>query len=159
MPTAFRSCKCIKTTNTRAISANCSWIANGMSPSDIKSLQAANLVPLANPPANSWNWVGDTGMKGALVQTINSYVGQNFVLPLFQPVNAGVPNANSYQAAVGNGSQYFYNIVQFVGVQIMPSPKNNGQVIMQPAAIVDPNAIFDPTTVTPAGNSSGVVTT
>lgn len=140
-------------------SVETSWIANGMSPSDIKSLQAANLVPLANPPANSWNWIGDTGMKGALVQTINSYVGQNFVLPLFQPVNGGVPNANSYQAAVGNGSQYFYNIVQFVGVQIMPSPKNNGQVIMQPAAIVDPNAIFDPTTVTPAGNSSGVVTT
>jgi Flp pilus assembly protein TadG len=136
-----------------------SWITNGASPSDIKALQTANLIPLADHPANTWNWVGDTGMKSSLVSTLNNYVGQNFVLPLFQPVNAGVPNPSNYQPAVGNGSQYYFNIVQFVGVQIMPSPKNNGQVIIQPAAIIDPNAVFNPGSVTPAGTSSQVVTT
>jgi Flp pilus assembly protein TadG len=136
-----------------------SWLTNGATPSDVQNLQNANLIPLSAHPANAWNWVGDTGMKGSLVMTVNNYVGQTYVLPLFQPVNPGTPNPSSYQPAVGNGSQYFYNIVQFVGVQIMPSPKNNGEVIMQPAAVIDPNAVFDPTTVTPAGSSSQVITT
>jgi hypothetical protein len=133
-----------------------SWVDNGMAPSDTKAILAANLLPLSNHPANTWDWIGDTGLKASLIMDINNYVGKSFMLPLFQPYNASTSN---YQAGVGQGANYFYDIVQFVGVTIVQPSDTNKQVMVQPAAVMDPNAIFLPGTLAPAGTSSQLITT
>ena len=137
------------------------WVQNGASPSDIQALISANLIPLANHPANTWDWQGDTGFKASLVMTINNYVGQTFMLPLFTPVNAGTAanNYSDYQAGTGNGSHYYYDIVQFVAVTIQQPSSSNRQVVVQPAAMIEPNAILNPATIAPVGTSSQLVTT
>jgi Flp pilus assembly protein TadG len=132
------------------------WVDNGMSSADIKALTSNSLIPLSSHNPIGWDWQGATGFKASLVSTINSHTSQSYLMPLFTPANASQAN---YAAGQGQGSNYFYNIVQFVGVQIMPSPSNNGQVIVQPAAVIDPNAIFNQSTVVPAGNTSQLVTT
>jgi Flp pilus assembly protein TadG len=132
------------------------WVDNGMAPSDVKSLQAANLIPLSNHPGNTWDWQGDTGFKASLVMDINNYVGKSFLLPLFQPV---ISNPLLYQAAVGQGANTFYDIVAFVGVTIVQPSSSNSQVVIQPAAVIDPNAVFLPGSVVPAGTSSQLITT
>ena len=41
----------------------------------------------------SWNWVGDTGMKTAVLHTLDAYVGQTYLLPLFKyPLAASPPH-------------------------------------------------------------------
>lgn len=137
-------------------STESAWINNGVTSSDIQALKDNKLLPLSSHNSSSWDWQGDTGMKDSLVMDINAKVGQTFILPLFTPVNSSQAN---YAAAQGQGSNAFYNIVQFVGIQIVPSPSNNQQVIVQPAAIIDPNAVFNQSTVVPAGNASQLVTT
>ena len=132
------------------------WVDNGISSSDISALVSSNLIPLSQHSSKNWDWAGDTGLKASLIMDINNYVGQTFILPLFNPVNS---SAGNYQAAQGTGANATYQVVQFVGIQILPSPNNNGEVIVQPAAVVDPNAIFVQSTVTPAGTSSQLVTT
>jgi hypothetical protein len=57
---------------------------------------------------------------------------------------------------VGQGANYFYNIVEFVAVTIVPN--NNGGVSVQPAAYIDPNIVFSGNAV-PAGTSSSLMTT
>jgi Flp pilus assembly protein TadG len=132
------------------------WVDNGIASSDIKALTDNKLIPLSSHNPNNWDWQGDTGFKASLVSDINGHTGQTYILPLFAPANASQAN---YAAGQGQGSNYFYNIVQFVGIQIMPSGDNNGQVIVQPAAVLDPNAIFNQSTVVPAGNAGQLVTT
>ena len=122
-----------------------SWITSGMSQSDLQNLlnnSAADqtpLIPLSQHNANilpsastdglgSWNWVGDTGMKTSVLHTLEGYVGDTFILPLFQPLN-GTPGS-AYTAGNGNGSHYYYNIVKFVAVQIIYV--DNKSVIVQP---------------------------
>jgi Flp pilus assembly protein TadG len=119
------------------------WMANGMSSSDLSALQSANLIPLSEHPANTWDWTGDTGFKSSLVQTVNqynvsSYPNQTYLLPLFTPYNSSSTN---YQAGVSQGSSYMYDIVQFVGIKIMPGG-GNSQIIVQPAAVIPPGAVF-----------------
>jgi Flp pilus assembly protein TadG len=130
------------------------WVDNGMAPSDFAALQAANLIPLSAHNANSWDWLGDTGFKASLVMDINSYVGKSFLLPLFTPYNA---DSNNYQAGTGNGSHYNYNIVQFVGVKIVDGGGNR-QILIQPAAVSDPSAVFSGNPA-PAGSTGTVMTT
>jgi hypothetical protein len=132
------------------------WVNNGVPSSDIQDLATNNLIPLSNHNPSQFNWQGDTGMKASLIMAINAEVGNTYLIPLYTPVNSSQAN---YQAASGNGANAFYSIVQFVGVQIMPSPSNNGEVVVQPAAVVDPNAIFAAGTVAPAGTSASLVTT
>jgi hypothetical protein len=132
------------------------WVDNGISSSDVNALVNNKLIPLSQHNTSKWDWTGDTGLKASLIMDINNYVGKTFLLPLFNPVDSSVQN---YQAATGKGANAAYQIVQFVGVQIMQSPDNNGQVVIQPAAVIDPNAIFVQSTVTPAGTSGQLVTT
>jgi hypothetical protein len=124
------------------------WVDNGMSQSDLKTLLSNSasdqtpLVPLSQhnssilPGAStdgmgSWNWVGDTGMKTDLLHDISNYVGQSFLLPLFKPLNS---SQSSYAAGNGNGSQYYYNIVQFVSVKVISSDNaNKGGLVVQPS--------------------------
>jgi hypothetical protein len=137
-------------------STESSWVTNGMSSSDLSALQGANLIPLSNHPANTWDWVGDTGFKASLVSTINSYPGKTFWLPLFQPYDA---SSATYSAGTGQGSHYYYDIVQFVGVTIMPGGGNR-QVLVEPAAINDASAVFTGSLVPAgAGTSTSITTT
>jgi hypothetical protein len=130
------------------------WIANGMAPSDAQALIDNNLIPLSSHPANTWDWNGENGFKASNVMDMNALVGQTFLIPLFQPVNAGTPNASNYQAGSGNGSHYFFDVVQFVAVTIMPVSSTNSQIVVQPAAYIDPSAVFAPGSVVPMGTSS-----
>jgi hypothetical protein len=135
------------------------WINNGMAPSDVQALIDNNLIPLSNHPANTWDWNGENGFKAKNVMDMNARVGTTFLLPLFQPVNSGTPNPSTYQAGTGNGSHYFYDVVQFVGVTIMPVSDRNRLIVVQPAAYIDPSAVFNAPTVVPMGTSSSFSTT
>jgi hypothetical protein len=115
------------------------WVTNGLSQSDMNGLVANNLIPLTSR-ANDWNWVGNTGMKNSLVSTIESYAGSTFLMPLFQPYNNGTPNASNYTAGTGQGSNYYFNPVAWVGVTVVPAP--HGTVWVQPGAYLDPNVVF-----------------
>jgi Flp pilus assembly protein TadG len=122
------------------------WVNNGISSSDLNALTNANLIPLSAHDSTKWDWQGDTGMKQSLVSTINNYVGTTFILPLFNPYSP----APSYSAGTGNGSHYYYQIVQFVAVKIMPD--SGGGVTVQPAAVVEPNAVM--INIAPAGTGT-----
>lgn len=65
--------------------------------------------------------------------------------------------AQPYEPGVGQGSNYYFNIVQFVGVKIMPPPDVNREVILQPTAFLEPFGTF--TGLQPAGTHSSLVTT
>jgi hypothetical protein len=119
------------------------WIQNGIGPAQIAALTAAGLIPLSAHNPNLWNWLGDTGFKSDNVQTMNSNVGRTFILPLFTPYSTDT-SPGGYQAGVGTGSGYNYNIVQFVGVRIVQPPNANRQVYLQPAAVLDPALVFNP---------------
>jgi Flp pilus assembly protein TadG len=135
-------------------STEAGWVNNGMTASDLAALQSAGLVPLSGHNPTSWDWIGETGFKASLVMDINSYVGKTFVMPLFTPYNASSTN---YQAGTGQGANYYYNVVQLVGVTIMPGGGNR-QIIIAPAAITDPSFVLagDPA---PAGTTSTTMTT
>ena len=130
------------------------WVNNGAAASDIQALQKANLIPLSKHSASAWDWQGDTGFKQSLVSAINGQAGNDYLLPLFTPYT---PSPN-YQAANGNGSNTFYNIVQFVGIQIVTGPSNKG-VYVQPVANIVPSAVFLTGSIVPAGTTSSLVTT
>jgi Flp pilus assembly protein TadG len=127
------------------------WVTNGVSQSDINGLLSNNLLPLSSR-ANSWNWVGNTGMKNSLVSTIESYAGTAFLMPLFTPYNNGTPNASNYSAGTGQGSNYYFNPVEWVGVVVVPA--QNGGVWVQPGAFLDPNIIFSGGGPVPVGTGS-----
>jgi Flp pilus assembly protein TadG len=143
-------------------STESSWVTGGMTASDLADLKSANLVPLS-AHTGGWDWVGDTGFKASLVSTVNGYSIDNyptktFILPLFTPYDSSTAN---YSAGTGNGSHYYYNIVQFVGIKIMPGGGNR-QVLVQPAAVVNPYAVFDSSNfgiLDTSGGSSTIVTT
>jgi Flp pilus assembly protein TadG len=115
------------------------WIENGMASSDVSALLALNLVPLSGHAANTWDWVGNPGLKASTIMTVNNYAGQVFVLPLFQAYDSSPSN---YQAGTGNGSHYYYDIVQLVTVTVMPVSDTNRQVVVQPVGTLDPSYVF-----------------
>jgi hypothetical protein len=66
----------------------------------------------------------------------------------------------SYAAGLGQGSNYYFDIVKFVAVSIYGPPgngNNNQAVYLQATAMVAASAVFPP--VAPAGTLSGLVTT
>lgn len=143
------------------------WVDHGLTQSDLQGLISAggqtSLVPLTDHNANilpgnsndgkgSWNWVGNPGMKTSVLHTIANHVGEVDLLPLFKPLDA---NSDSYEAGNGNGSHYYYNIVQFVSVKII-SVDNKSLVVQPSAKIIDFNTVIG--TTQPAGtytDSSG----
>lgn len=126
-----------------------SWIHDGVPPSDIQTLTNNKLIPLSAHNPALWDWQGDTGFKATNAMDLNSHVGETFMFPLFKP---SVNTSSNYQAGVGQGANYFYNIVAFVGVKIMPTSQTNRQVWVQPVPISDPNLLL--TNIVPAGTSS-----
>ncbi len=132
------------------------WIAHGMSASDVQALTDNGLLPLSQHKADTWDWQGNSGFKASNVMEINANVGTTYYLPLFQPVTS---NLSNYQAGVGQGANYYYDIVSFVSVTIMPSPKGSQQIWVQPGPTLDPSAVFGPGTVVPMGTTSSLATT
>jgi Flp pilus assembly protein TadG len=125
-----------------------SWISNGMTQTDLQTLLSNSasgqtpLVPLSQHNQSilpsmssdghgSWNWVGDTGMKTSDVHTLNNYLGSVYLLPLYKPLD---PSSSTYTAGDGNGSHYYYNIVQFVSVKIIST--SGKDVYVEPSAKV-----------------------
>jgi hypothetical protein len=78
-------------------------------------------------------------MKASTVSDVNNYTNQEVVLALFQAYNS---SSSNYQAGTGKGSHYYYDVVQFVTVRIMPVSDTNKQVIVQPVGTVDPSFVF-----------------
>lgn len=135
------------------------WIDRGMSSNDVQALKDHQLVPLSAHPKNTWDWNGENGFKASNIMDINNYIGKTFIIPLYQ---AKDPSAKSYQAGVGEGSNFNFNIVQFVGITIMAPKDKNGDVVVQPAAIVEPDVAFLSGSIKPAqppSETSNLVTT
>ena len=119
------------------------WIHNGVPSADIQALKNNGLIPLESHNANLWDWRGDTGFKASNCMDINQHVGKTYILPLFKPFDN---STNSYDAGTGNGSHYDYNIVRFVAIKILTSPKTNKEVWIQPVLSTDPNVVLTNTT-------------
>lgn len=136
------------------------WINDGMTSSDVNALIAAQVIPLSNG-ISAWDWQGTTGFKSSDVQDVNNYVGKTFILPLFTPYNNGsnYTDSNSYQAQSGQGSNSYYNVVQFVGIKVVQSSDTNRQIMIQPAAVIEPNAVFVSGTLNPAGSDTSTTVT
>jgi Flp pilus assembly protein TadG len=128
------------------------WISKGASATDLKAEASAGLLPLSvhnTLPAPVYtltqpDWKGNPGLKDSTIQTVGSNVGDLYLLPLFKPVNDGLLDASTYQAGSGNGSNYYYTIVQFVGIKItsVDSTGDNKSVTVQPSAVISPNVIY-----------------
>lgn len=147
-----------------------SWIDNGVPASDIQTLKDRNLIPLEKHNPLLWDWNGDTGFRASMVMDINNHVGETFVLPLFKPFQQSTTttvtttNKNGktttttvttdYEAGVGTGSHYSYNIVAFVAVKIVEPAARNRDIRVQPAAVIEPNAVFQ--NLQPASGTSGL---
>jgi len=130
------------------------WISNGPSPSDLQYLVNYNLVNA------SWltpdDWVGGPGLKSSLGYAFQGIIGQPRLMPVFEPISE-----SPYQAAGGNGSNSYYQIVGYVGVVVTSAggSGSNMNISVQPAAVEDPTAIYDYTTVAPLGTTGRVKTT
>jgi hypothetical protein len=140
------------------------WIDNGLSQSDLTTLQSNNLLPVSMS-STTWGWKGAPGFKASDLNDLT--VGTSFLLPLFDPVVA--TPGSSYQAtdnsvgpatpgSGGHGNNTYYNIVKFVGVTISQLDKSSDAYV-QPNAFVNPSAVFDASSIAPAGTTSSLVTT
>jgi hypothetical protein len=122
------------------------WIDNGLSAGDVSSLQGLKLIPLSQHDNTQWDWAGNPGLKDTTIQTVQGKVGTNFILPLFNPYQT----APGYSAGNGQGSNYYYQVVRFVGVKVLFAPGRG--VVVQPAAFrIDPNLATFTTPPVPAG--------
>lgn len=130
-----------------------SWIVNGPTPTDLTYLNSNNM-PVS--PTSPMPWTGGPGLKSNLVSDFASIMGQPRLIPLFQPVST-----SPYQAASGNGSNTTYNIVGFVGVTITVASGSGSNMVVsvQSASVYDPTAIFDTSSIAPAGSISTTDTT
>jgi hypothetical protein len=124
------------------------WINNGVPATDIQSLKDNNLIPLSAHDTTKWDWLGNPGLMDSTIQAVQAQAGTRFLLPLFTPYQP----APNYSAGTGQGSGYDYQIVQFVGVQIVSVPGKG--VVVQPAAFrVDPTLTTFTSPPVPAGTA------
>jgi hypothetical protein len=133
------------------------WIDNGVQQTDLQAEYTTGLLPLSShDPNGAPDWMGNPGLKNSTIQSVGAHVGDLYLLPLFKPVNPGDGNGNGYQAGTGQGSNFYYTIVQFVGVKItaVDSTGNNKSIKVMPSALIDPNLVVRSVTVAqppPAG--------
>ena len=122
------------------------WILNGPSASDVQSLLDAGSCPVSQTSPRPWK--GSPGLRTTLRSEFAAIIGQPRLLPLFKPAST-----KPYQAASGAGSNATYNIVGFAGVMVtkVTGAGNNMDISVQPCGVVDPTAVFDPSTMYPVG--------
>jgi hypothetical protein len=118
------------------------WVDRGVSGSDLQQEINAKLLPLSLHDPSQWDWKGFV-FDNSNVQYLNGHTGDTFILPLFKPVNQGslLAMPPDYQPGVDQGAFRNYNIVQFAGVKIS-SPQQSNNIMIQPAPLLDPNAVF-----------------
>ncbi len=122
------------------------WINNGPTAADVQYLIDQQMLPVTQSTPRPWK--GSPGLKSQLVQEFVKIIGKPRVLPLFKPASL-----TPYQAASGNGSNTTYNIVGFVGVKVTQATGNgsNMNISVQPCSVFDTTAVFDSSTLFPAG--------
>lgn len=122
------------------------WILNGPSSSDIQYLLDNGELPVSQSSPKAWK--GSPGLRNTLKSDFSSIIGQPRLLPLFKPAST-----SPYQAASGVGSNASYQIVGFVGVTVTEVTGNgsNLNISVKPCDVLDPAAIYDPSTVYPVG--------
>jgi hypothetical protein len=139
------------------------WINNGVSSQALQAEYTAGLLPLSQHNPNSQpDWKGNPGLKDSDIQAVGDNINGLYLLPLFKPYNPGAADGTGYAAGQGNGSNYYYTIVAFVGVKItfVDSTGNDKQVQVQPSALIDPNALYTGTgPVQPPSGSTTLTTT
>jgi Flp pilus assembly protein TadG len=93
-----------------------------------------NVAATGSGPSGSYNWQGDPGFRAVDASTLNSNPGV-YLLPLYQAYNG---SSSNYAAGIGGGANYYYNIVDFVPVQIttVSVERTNKEVWVKPAAMV-----------------------
>ena len=134
------------------------WLNNGVPSVDLQTEYALGLLPLSKHDSSSPDWKGNPGLKNSTIQTAGDNVDGLYLLPLFKPVNDGVLNPDAYAAGTGQGSNYNYTIVAFVGVRITSVDSQGGSkaINVQPSALIDPNALYS--TLAPASPPTATTT-
>ncbi len=137
-----------------------SWINNGVPWSDLQAEYTKGLLPLSQhssllPP----DWKGNSGLKDSDIKAVGDNINQLYLLPLFKPVSDG--SLLPYLAGTGSGSNYYYTIVEFVGVKItaVDSTGSDKAIYVQPTCMIDPNALYDSVSVAQAPSGSSTLTT
>ena len=117
------------------------WIDDGQTPNDIQYLLNNQLLPVS--PSAPESWKAGPGMKSTLVTDFQSVMGQPNLIPLFVPVNDGT-NGQPYQAASGQGSNTYYQIIGFVGVKVSQADGSGSSmdISIQPTSVIDPTAMI-----------------
>lgn len=128
------------------------WINNGVPGSDLQQEINAGLLPLsAHSPLLPPDWKGDSGLRTDDIEAMNGHHGDTYLLPLFKPVNPGTALLNyaDYIPGVGNGTHYYFDIVQFVSVTITSNPGDHFLTV-DVGPYMDPNIVFQSGSVKPA---------
>lgn len=130
------------------------WIDYGPSSSDLAYLTSQGQVPAC--PTDPRSWIGGPGLENTLGSNFEAIIGRQRLIPLFTPVSQ-----EPYQAAGDQGSGAYYRLVGFGGVTISEVRGNgiNLTISIQPCAVLDPTAIYQTSSVTPATSGSSLVTT
>jgi Flp pilus assembly protein TadG len=141
------------------------WIDSGVPTSDLNKLHTDKLLPAKVTITPDAEWKGAPGFKASDLNSLT--VGQDFMLPVFQPIVSTA--GNSYQATAGStgtgqagnaghGSNTYYDIVGFVAVQITQVDKSSDAYV-QPVAMISPTFVYDSSSVKPAGTTATLTTT
>jgi Flp pilus assembly protein TadG len=130
------------------------WIDYGPTSADILYLLDHNMLAVSAAAAKLWE--GGPGLKSTLVSNFAGILGRPRLIPLFEPISR-----SPYQAASGEGSHTYYQIVGFGGVTVTEATGNgsNMDIAVQPCATLDPTAVYQRSTVAPAGNGAVLITT
>ena len=119
-------------------------------------------MPLSKHDTTQWDWKGAPGFKASDLNDL--VVGKTYLLPLFNPWwrRPGTvtrprtrPRARPHPGKGGVGQNAYYQIVQFVGIQITQVDKSS-DCYVRPCYTLDPAAVLNSSSVTPVvpGNSS-----
>jgi len=130
------------------------WIDSGPTAADIQYLRDQGMLPVSASAPQRWE--GGPGMKSTLRENFVGIIGRPRLLPLFEPISR-----SPYQAAIGEGSHTYYQIVGFGGVTVTEASGSgsNMDIAVQPCAVLDPSAVYQRSTVAPAGSGATLVTT
>ena len=122
------------------------WVLYGPTANDLIALVNAGSFPVSLAAPKPWK--GSPGLRSVLADYFSLIIGQPRLLPLFAPASV-----TPYQAASGSGSNTTYNIVGFVGVTVcqVTGSGSNLNISVKPCSVIDPTAVFDSSTLYPAG--------
>jgi len=130
------------------------WIDYGPTSSDLQYLVDHDMLPVSATSTKLWE--GGPGMKSTLRCNFANIIGQPRLIPLFEPIQR-----TPYQAATGEGSHTYYQVLGFGGVTVTEASGSgsNMNISVQPCAVLDPTVIYQASSLAPAGTGSVLTTT